>query len=222
VFDLSNLDRVQVDHLLADTRYRVLRDFHDASGALHAAGDVFLYRSAHLNMTAKLLTLRVEDGEGKKSEWRIDYNAGGGPRPGNMKEYLEDAGYVGVTPEVRTGERKAAEGPPEPPGAAPNTMGEARLGEVYAMVLRGEMDAADALLKAVDGERTLGEHHLEKLAGWLVDAAYRSHRVEAGQWFARRAMNQWEFWAACSTSGGEGAARSREVAKVRRELAGFL
>ncbi len=222
MFDLSNLDFVQVDHLLRDTRYRVLRDFHDASGARHAAGDVFLYRSAHLNMAAKLLTLRVEDAEGKKSEWRIDYSVGDGPRPGNLKEYLEDAGYEWITPEVRAGQKKAAEGPPEPPGSAPESLGEARLGEVYAMVMRGEKEAAGALLRAVDDDRALGDYHLEKLAGWLVDAAYRSHSVEAGRWFARQAMNQWEFWAACSTSGGEGAARSREVAKIRGELAGYL
>lgn len=220
MFDLSNLDFVQVDHLLADTRYRVLRDFQDASGTRHAKGDVFLYRSAHLNMTAQRLTLRVEDGEGNKSEWRIDYGAGDGPKPGNLKEYLEDAGYVGITPEARAKQREADAPPPREPREAPDSIGEPRLAEVYALALRGEFEAAGALLNEVDDARALGDYHLEKLAGWLANAAHAAGDTAAAEWLGKQAMNQWEFWASCSTSGGEGAARSRELAKIRRELGG--
>jgi hypothetical protein len=226
VFDLSNLDHVQVDHLLADTQYRVLRAFRDASGASHAEGEVFLYRSAHLNMTARRLTLRVEQPEGNKKEWLLVYeDRGEEPRPGNLKNYFEDAGYVGVRPEVRAEEKRlAAEAapPPEPgpPPAAPGGGGD--LEEVYALAIRGEFDAAGALLKQIDESRALGDYHLEKLGSWLLEAARRSGGGKPGQWLARQAMNQWEFWAACSTSGGEGAARSYEVKQIRKGLAGLL
>jgi hypothetical protein len=216
LFDLSNLDFVQVDHLLMDTRYRVIREFQDASGTRHPEGETFLYRSAHLNMTAKRLTLRVENAKGEKSEWLIVYaERGEGPRPGNLKQYLEDAGYVGV-------QREPEPPPPRDAKAAPDSMGEARLNEVYALALQGEFDAAESLLKEVDDSRALGEHHLEKLGGWLLNAAFSARDRKAAQWFARKAMNQWQFWAACSTSGGEGTARSREVDKIRKELAGYL
>lgn len=222
MFDLSNLDFVQVDHLLRDTRYRVLRDFEDASGTRHAAGEVFLYRSAHLNMTAKLLTLRVEDAAGKKSEWKIDYNSGEGPKPGNMKTYLEDAGYVGVTPEERARERAANAPPPREAGPAPGSMGEPRLTKVYEMALRNDIDGASALLNEVDDGKALGDHHLEKLAGWLESAAHAAGDTEAAKWFGRKAWNQWEFWASCATSGGEGAARSRELNQIRHQFEAYL
>ena len=220
MFDLSNLDFVQVDHLLADTQYRVLREFRDASGQKHETGEVFLYRSAHLNMTAKKLTLRVEVPEGNKLEWLIDYSSGEGPRPGNLKNYLEDAGYVGVRPEVRAKQREADAPPPREPGPAPRDMGEPRLTEVYTLALRGDFEAAGALLNEADNARVLGDYHLEKLAGWLENAVHAAGDTEAAQWFARQALNQWEFWASCATSGGEGAARSRELAKIRKQLGG--
>lgn len=226
MFDLSNLDHVQVDHLLADTRYRVLRSFRDATGTEHPVGEEFLYRSAHVNMTARRLTLRVEQPEGTKKEWLLIYeDRGEGPRPGNLKNYLEDAGYVGVRPEVRAEEnRLAAEAAPPPePGKAPEAPGGgARLEEVYNLAVRGEFDAAGALLKEIDDARAMGDYHLEKLGSWLLEAARRSGGGKPGQWLARQAMNQWDFWAACSTSGGEGAARSYEVKQIRKGLAGLL
>ena len=225
MFDLSNLDFVQVDHLLADTRYRVLRTFTDAAGTVHPEGEEFVYRSAHLNMTARRLTLRVENAHGEKFEWLIVYEErGDGPRPGNLKQYLEDAGYVGVKPEVRAEQKRAAEAarPRRAPGAAPGSMGEPRLNEVYALAIREEMDAAEALFKKVDDVQALGDHHLEKLAGWLESAAHAAGDSKAANWFGQKAMNQWEFWASCSTSGGEGAARSREVDQIRRQLAPYL
>ena len=89
-------------------------------------------------------------------------------------------------------------------------------------VVEGEFDGAEKLLKEIDDAQALGDHHLEKLGSWLLNAAFSARERKAAQWFARKAMNQWQFWAACSTSGGEGAARSREVAKIRKELAGYL
>ena len=199
-----------------DTRYRVLREFQDASGTRHPEGEVFLYRSAHLNMTARRLTLRVENAQGEKAEWLIVYEErGSGPRPGNLKEYLEDAGYVGV-------KREPATPPAGVPTAAPDSQGVPGLDEVYALAMKGEFDGAEKLLKEIDDAQALGDNHLEKLGSWLLNAAFSAREWKAAQWFARKAMNQWQFWAACSTSGGEGAARSREVAKIRKELAGYL
>ncbi|MEP7364655.1 MAG: hypothetical protein ABI972_15470 [Acidobacteriota bacterium] len=225
MFDLSNLDFVQVDHLLMDTRYRVLQPFTDASGNRHVEGEEFLYRSANLNMTAKRLTLRVENAQCEKSEWLIVYEErGDGPRPGNLKAYFEDAGYVGVDPEVRKQEREAviAAHPAGEPKGSQDAMGETRLNEVFALALRGEFDAAEALLKQVDEAQALGEHHVEKLGGWLMNSAFNARELKTARWFARKAMNQWQFWAACSSSGGEGAARSRYVERIRKELAGYL
>ncbi|MCC6294488.1 MAG: hypothetical protein IT164_17685 [Bryobacterales bacterium] len=230
MFDLSNLDNVQVDHMLRETRYRVLREFTDASGQLHAAGGGFLYRGAHLNLPARRLTLRVTVG-GVQTEWLFEFASGDGPRPGNLKEYFEAVSYEPAPrPAPRTEAEASAEPHPSPAGPPPEApphstaQASAALDELHAAAMRLEFDRADALYRTILCGNSLGDYHLEKLGSWLLHAAHEAGGVHfaAAQWFARQALDCWQSWAAGSTSGGEGAARTYEVSRIRGELARYL
>ena len=232
MFDLSNLDNVQVDHMLRETRYRVLREFTDSAGQRHAAGEEFLYRGAHLNLPAKRLTLRVTSGS-VQTDWLFVFESRVGPRPGNLKEYFEAVRYEPeplpskppdplADPAPKPAPPAHAEPAHAPPAPAADASG--TLDELHAAVMNLEFDRAAGLYRAIDANHSLGDYHAEKLGSWLLQSAHSAAcaNFAAAQWFAREALDCWQFWAACSTSGGEGAARSYEVARIRRELVRYL
>lgn len=232
MFDLTNLEG-QVDHLSRDTRYRVLQPFVEANGSAHEAGEEFLYRGPHVNLIEKRMKLRVEQ-NGQRAEWVFEFATGDGPRPGNLKRYFEEIPYESLPLAVREAERAAevarreaeearrdAALTPEP---APPSPGKAPLEEVYAAALAGDFERAEALLKIIDDGRMLGDYHFEKLGSWLLDAvgSAGSKRSPAARWLAQKAVDQWWSWAAGSTSGGEGAARSYEVKQIEKRLKDYL
>ncbi|MBN8733841.1 MAG: DUF3601 domain-containing protein [Acidobacteria bacterium] len=232
MFDLTNLEG-QVDHLSRDTRYRVLQPFVDSNGSAHEAGEEFRYHGPHVNLIDKRMKLRVEQ-NGQRTEWVFEFATGDGPRPGNLKRYFEEIPYESLPLEVREAEfaaevarreaeeaRRDAERTPDPSPASP---GKAPLEEVYAAAVAGDLERAEALLKTIDDGRMLGDYHFEKLGSWLLDAAESagSKRSPGARWLARKAVDQWWSWAAGSTSGGEGAARSYEVKQIEKRLKDYL
>jgi hypothetical protein len=85
-------------------------------------------------------------------------------------------------------------------------------------VQNGDFAAAEASMLAEtdcgEGFYPINEIRAEFYESWadgLIDAADRRTKYEA-------ALLNWQMWAACSTSGGEGTARMSEVHRVQAKL----
>lgn len=232
MFDLTNLEG-QVDHLLRDTRYRVLRPFVDSNGSAHEAGEEFLYQGPHVNLIDKRMKLRVEQ-NGQRTEWVFEFGKGDGPRPGNLKSYFEEIPFTSLPVEVREAEIKAEQerrfaertrrDAERRPQASPASPGKVPLEEVYAAAIAGDLERAETLLREIDAGNMLGDYHAEKLGSWLIEAAESAGSTQSpgARWLARKAVDQWWQWASWSTSGGEGAARSYEVRQIEKRLKDYL
>lgn len=93
-----------IDHLRADLHVTVIRDFVDARGAAHAAGEQAVLRRLDLNWSTFDLEIEWER-NGVRETLHFRHGAKDGPRNGRMREYFEVGEHM---PEPRTRPAQAA------------------------------------------------------------------------------------------------------------------
>ncbi|MEZ5400888.1 MAG: hypothetical protein R2729_14555 [Bryobacteraceae bacterium] len=200
---------VTADHLRADLRVTLLRDYEGPDGVRIPAGAAGTIR--HLTMDWKTLVLTVEWERGEPpgreamrflaSTRMRDFFSEGEPEPPSRPIPVTSSGFV-----LRSAE-------PRPPAAKrvfPAAGQEVAASDnVWALAAAGRWDEAQAQVGEV---LKLGDR-ASWLAGELGLAAV-AHCAQPGPvyaWLRDAATRLWYHWGAQATSGGDGAARSLEI-----------
>lgn len=185
----------KIDHLEPGARVRVIRAFHDANGNVYRGGEEFTFEYVTLHGPKLTPTLH-----GKGIEIPLN---GVEPRQGRLREFFE---VKSDKPPVQ------AKMPPMP--ARPETMD----WELYKVAIKHACALADS------GDQTAANACLEEIDRWPFPGECPRHfqmahnmseyhmTTEAGrEWQDRHVEDFCGSHVACSTSGGEAAARMYEV-----------
>lgn len=208
-----------VDHLGLHRRVRVRREFHDARGSLHHAGESAVIRHLDLDWPAQEITL-VWNRNGSEETLIFRLDAREGPRSGHMREYFDVEG-------LELPPRPPPQRPEPPPLSAselatpvedPARYGDG-LARIAALAARGRYPEAAQqirlLLAAPDPYGGVLEQLAEDLTGQAVAFA-ADPAVYA--WAREQALWLWHAWGSGATSGGEGAVRGERIAAARERL----
>ena len=203
-----------IDHLSVHRRVTVLRDFTDADGATHCAGETGVITRIELDWPGRRILLDWER-DGKGETFVFDLTATSGPGNGRMREYFE-AG------DLEPGEsgKRYVEGiglvstlPPELPPLSSDLIVDpahygAALERVHALAGRRRFVEAEAQARAL---AALPPDLVAISLG--ADAERHAFNPEPGvyNWLRDQAINHWYAWGAQATGGGEGAARLLEI-----------
>ena len=200
-----------IDHLSVHRRVTVLREFTDADGATHCAGETAVITRIELDWPSRRIHLDWER-DGKGEALVFDLAATTGPGNGRMREYFEAGEYM-IPGEPG---KRFVEGlglvstlPPELPPLSPDlivapTCHEGALERIHALAGRRRFVEAEEQVRAL---ATFPPDLVAISHG--ADAERHAFNPEAGiyEWLRDRAINHWYAWGAQATGGGEGAAR---------------
>ena len=81
-----------IDHLKADLEIRIIRDFTDARGARHHAGESGVIRMLDLDWAAQQIAITWER-DGSRETMAFALSAKDGPRNGAMRDYFATGEY---------------------------------------------------------------------------------------------------------------------------------
>lgn len=213
-----------IDHLQANHRVRVLRDFSDVHGVRHGAGESGIIRTMDLDWGRQEIVIEWErNGAAEKLFFALA--AKEGPRNGHMREFFEMNEYV-PRPNARPSAARRvvpAEAPPsvESPVADPAQTRDA-LARISALAVHRRLDEAEEQIRIVlDGQDPFGGR-LQQLAEEMVGIAV-AHASDPDrtvfEWARQRAIDLWYAWGSGATSGGEGAARMVYISAAEERLA---
>jgi hypothetical protein len=205
-----------VDHLHEDLEVTVLRDFRDARGQTHKAGERGVIRRIRYDQLAQEVIIEWErDGVSGRETMTFaaatrmrDYFEAGADRFPSARWKPKIPGFDMTAPDPGV--------PPEPPVVPlpqPHFVRELEAGaaNVWALAAQRRFAEAQAQVSAIlEGQRELAP----SLAG-LIGAAAEKHAWERDSdvydWLKDKCTSLWYYWGACATSGGEGAARADEI-----------
>lgn len=204
-----------IDHLTANRRVTVIRNFTDATGSTHRAGESAVIRKIELDWPSQQIHLDWER-EGVEESLVFDLKATTGPGNGRMRQYFEVADLV-IPDEPG---KRFVQGigvvstlPPELPPLSPDFISDhSRRHEILQRVqaLAGRLRFAEAEAQL----RVLSEHPPDLIAIALGAAAERhafDPRIGVYEWLRDNAIHHWYSWGAQATSGGDGSARLLDI-----------
>jgi hypothetical protein len=213
-----------IDHLQADHRVRVLREFSDVHGMRHGAGESGIIRTMDLDWGRQEIVIEWER-NGTTEKLVFALAAKEGPRNGHMREFFEMNEHVPL-PKARASaaQRMApAEPPPLVEGPVTDTaQTRDALARISALAAHGRLDEAETQIRIVlDGQDPFGgrlQQLAEKMVGIAVAHAGEPDRT-VFDWARQRAIDLWYAWGSGATSGGEGAARMVYISAAEERLA---
>ena len=209
-----------IDHLAADHHATVLRDFQDAQGVPHRAGETGFIRRIEMQWPEGWVVIEWER-DGRPERMAFSTTAREGPGIGRMREYFECGPYA---PEPVPGRHWVPElqalvvempDPPPDPGpfvhVAPRTSGAAweALDRVVALAAHHRFDEATDQLSAIGD--ALHETEVATALGRHAQSLVFRADPRAYEWLRDQAIRHWYQWGAQATSGGDGTARMREI-----------
>ncbi len=185
-----------VDHLGSDQRIRVLKDFTDGAAQAFRAGETGLIRHIHLDQRTWVCTIELDQSGAIRPIVLHNTLTANGPRSGNLREYFEVLGY-----EYEQAP-KGPRAPVKPDGPA---------WYLHALVLeeQNELEKAEQLIRD-----SVPDLHFAIVVAEMYRHRWQRLRYLGDLEGANAAREQsrsyaW-FLASQATSGGEGAALSRE------------
>jgi hypothetical protein len=207
-----------IDHLSANHYISVLQDFTDARQGAHRKGEKGLLLEMGLDWEASEIWLDWQrDGIREKMVFRLD--ARSGPRSGAMREYFELGDYVDPP-------RPEPERPPVPSITeeliTDEDSYESAVERLWALADGGRFEDATAQMSQINSWSDDSGWRCRDLARQFTGlASYYVDDDDDGvyEWFKGWAVNYWHAWGSGATSGGEGAARSPDIAEGKRALA---
>ena len=215
-----------VDHLRSDHRVEVIRDFTDARGARHHAGEVAILRKMDLDWGRQEIVFEWER-DGANETLHFALNATDGPRNGRMRDYFLLQDYLPTPREksgtVRRGRKVAVPvlPPKNRPVTATSDYAEA-VSRIWALAAKGQYEDAEEQIRLILAPEDPFDARLEQLAGDMVGVA-TAHAEDQDNamydWARRWAINLWYAWGSGATSGGEGAVRSDRIRDAEAALA---
>ncbi|MBL9199707.1 MAG: hypothetical protein JNL39_04330 [Opitutaceae bacterium] len=213
-----------IDNLRIDHRVTVIRDFTDSAGVAMRAGDSGIMREISFDQIKLQAHLGIEREGGGKVALMFQYKIRQPAR--SMREIFEVGDYVPVpgtervwpNPDARK-ERKMIVPPQAKAAAEPHRAqwpGWAH--EAKKLEDAGEVAAAEEMIKKsvdhIGGAASIAEMHARRMRAFQR-AGDEPRAVEA----FKKAVGWMNSYAASATSGGEGAALSREADDFREALA---
>lgn len=208
---------VVIDHLRADCHVRVIREFRDLHGVECRTGEAGIIRRLGVDWALGEISLDWES-EGRTGSLVFSLASKQGPGNGRMRDYFEVMEDAAPLPAKPGPAPRAADPPREEPV---DERGPAWWREALELESAGKIQEAEArILQGVD--------HIGGVSSVAVMHARRMRRFlqEGDAVAARKAFSDAERWifhyASLATSGGEGAALSRERDLLRAEWVGQL
>jgi len=200
-----------IDHLAADRRVTVIREFHDATGAHHAAGEAAVIRAISIDWVSRRIRI-VWDRDGRPETLEFDLTSLTGPGNGRMREFFDVGELVAERPAPLAVQVLPDPGPELIVDVA---RCEEAVERVEALASRRRFSEAEEQLQA------LGAASTDRIASLLGAAAAR--HAESGDqrvwdWLRVRALDYWYSWGAEATSGGDGTARMLEIRPAVKRL----
>lgn len=181
----------RLEHLEAGQRVRILRAFPDLFGLWHRPPEEWQIVAIEVDAQSSIAMFRIVVGGGERTV-RVDLKRADAPRLGRLGEW-----FARVTEPPWPAPAGAA--PPIPPALAP----------LHRALLDGDLEAAEASVRALVGTPDYAGEALQVLAEQVegVASAVLPLRPAAGAWAYERAIVLWYGWGSMATSGGDGAAR---------------
>ena len=213
-----------IDHLSADHRVEVLKDFQDARGVKHRTGERAMIRRMELDWPKQEFLIEWER-DGAKETLYFSLKASSGPRNGKMREYFRIGEYAPIPREKPMKRRRGQ--PVEVPKLVEEpvtdvTRYEAALNRVWALAGKKRFVEADEQCCMITESPDPNSGRLERLAGDMVAIALM-HAAEIDptvyDWARKKAVHLWYAWGSGATSGGEGAVRAESIRAAEDTLA---
>ena len=202
-----------IDHLRVDHRVTVLREFSEVSGTTMHVGETGVIRDMSWNQLTNEIHIVIARNTGGDDEPQVrlafSLKATSGPRNAHMREYFEIGEYVVVPGEERVppppAEKKMIIPPPErKKSAGPRHWEELRSTEGPDHQEEAE-NALRAEIQHIGVASSIAEMYAQRMR------AFQAEGNEARAVAAFKLATQWmSTYAGWATSGGEGAALSRE------------
>jgi len=216
-----------IDHLSADHRVKVLRDFSDARGRKCRVGETAVIRRMGVDWSRQEISIEWErDGVNEKLVFEL--MAKSGPRNGAMREYFAVEERVPLFEDTVEGraQRKFIElqrsvpTVDEQPVREPTRYEEA-VARIWALAARRRFDEAERQIRLVLSAPAPAPDRLEQLAEDMAGLAalYRqTPESEVYDWLREHATRLWYAWGSQATSGGEGAVRAERIRAAERRM----
>ena len=199
-----------IDHLSADHRVTVLRDFTDAAGITLHAGEHGILRAQSFDQLRLEIHLVIERDTGKVA-LRFPLKTPSGPRIGHMKEYFELGDYVPVpgTERIRPDPAARIMIVPAPESDATKASGPEWWRQARNMEGPDRLEAMEEKIQReaqhIGGAASIAEMYAQRMRAF--QRAGNEERAVA----AFKLASDWMWnYASYATSGGEGAALSLE------------
>jgi hypothetical protein len=209
-----------IDHLRADHRVQILRDFRDARGLQCHAGETAVIRQLRVDWIKFDLFIDWER-NGRQETLFFQHGAADGPRSGRMRDYFEIGERVPLPEDTLVGRaaRQAAElrssvpALVEEPITDPVCYGDA-VARIWALAVQHRFaDAAQQIRLILQAPDEHAER-LQNLAEDLVNLAAAYSTTDDGElydWLRERGISLWYAWGSQATSGGEGSVRRLRI-----------
>jgi hypothetical protein len=194
-----------IDHLEAGHCVTVIRDFADARGESHRAGETAVLKALGVDLASGCIRIDWER-EGRVETLVFELASRSGPGNGRMREYFEvsELAQEAVRPPSVA---------PEPPPVEPEVIRDpSRRDDAFTRV--DALACTKRFAEAEEQLRAIGAIHADLVARELGAAAERRARDDdpsAYEWLRDRAIDHWYAWGSEATSGGDGAARLLEI-----------
>lgn len=207
-----------IDHLAAGQRFCVLREFTDAHGFCHRAGEEGSIQDLQLDWANQEIVICWER-EGEAETMRFALGAADGPRQGRMREYFAElparARSTAARGDSPMPSRRRGH-PPVLPELVSEVVRDPRdreraLQRLWALAGRERFDEADEQLRILTEPADLPNDCLRQWAealGKMAEAHAAAADWTVYAWLRDRATNLWYAWGSTATSGGEGASRA--------------
>lgn len=212
-----------IDHLQADHRVRVLREFRDARGTRHQIGDTAILRRMELDWARQEIVFDWER-DGTITKLFFALAAKDGPRNGHMKEYFALEERIPLPEDLPAARRKRNRPPIPQVDETPvddAAQYAAAVARVSALAARQRFAEAKAQVRLILAWPDPYGGVLQQLAEDLVAIAeaLAAYDDAAGfAWARDEAINLWYAWGSQATSGGEGAVRADSIRAAEEKL----
>ncbi|MBL9190213.1 MAG: hypothetical protein JNK23_22215 [Opitutaceae bacterium] len=211
-----------IDHLRIDHRVTVIRDFTDSTGVKMRAGDSGIIRDISFDQIKLQARLGIER-EGGKVALMFQYKARQPAR--SMREIFELGDYIPVPGTERvwrdssaSKDRKMIVPPPAATGGPQRAQGPDWARDVQKLEDAGEIEAAVETIKKNVPHIGYAASIAELYARQMRIFQRAGDELRAVEAF-KKAVDWMTSYASSATSGGEGAALSREADDFRAALA---
>lgn len=199
-----------IDHLCINHRVTVLREFTDATGVTLHAGERGIVRGLAFDQIRLEIQMEIERENGKVA-LRFPLNATGGPRNGHMKEFFALGDYVPVpgSERVRPDPTTRTMIVPASEQKTPSDRGPEWWRQARSVEGPDRLEAIEQQIQQeaqhIGGAAAIAEMYAQRMR------AFQSTGAEPRAVAAFKLAVQWMWtYASQATSGGEGAALSRE------------